>query len=180
MVPPSWGLVRGGGASWLVGGPLGLTGRLWEAWTPPREVCALICPKQSREGKQKPHNRLARFPQLPGAMPQPEPRKAFSPTTVQHWISDDQPGERLNYKYRSDLVLGQSLGGTWTYSHRASEAAQFSAGSCSAIAHALIHIEGQCGPRLPCSVAPKHSRRGSGCGGGLAVTDKENLESGHI
>ena len=99
---------------------------------------------------------MTRFPQLPGPMRQPEPRKTFSPTTVQHWIWDDQSGRRLNYGHRGDLVLGQSLGGTRTYSHRASEAAQFSDVSCSAIAHALIHIEGQCGSHLPCSVAPTY------------------------
>ena len=80
--------------------------------------------------------------------------------------------------HRGDLVLGQSLGGTWTYSHSTSEAAQFSEGSCSSIAHTLIHIGGQCGPHLPCSAAPQHHRRGRSCGGWLAVRGKENSDSG--
>lgn len=66
--------------------------------------------------------------------------------------------------HRGDLVLGQSLGRTWTYSHSTSEAAQFSEGSCSSIAHALIHIGGQAGPHLPCSAAPHTFREAEAVG----------------
>ena len=54
-MPSPWVLTKGKWAPWPVGGPVGRTGELWEAWTSPvkEQACAGLLPKRGREGGWK-------------------------------------------------------------------------------------------------------------------------------
>ena len=74
-------LHREGEPPWLVGEPVGLTERLWKAWTPLfRNACTLACSSVSEKKEDcKLHKWLASFPRLPPRLGfQPEPREHSS------------------------------------------------------------------------------------------------------
>ena len=79
---PSWILHRESEPPWLVGEPVGLTERLWKAWTPLfRNTCTLACSWINKKEDWKLHKWLASFPRLP---PPSSPRLVFQPEPGEH------------------------------------------------------------------------------------------------
>ena len=65
---------------WLAGGPLELTGELWEAWILLlRSTCTLACPQ---EGQKEVVKWLLGFPQPPWCMSQTQSNELFQPHSL--------------------------------------------------------------------------------------------------